>query len=88
MKKIQYMKLDADDIMEILLEYYQEQFEDSECAKGMFLGTPDHELRFVAAFASMENDEICKVDLRNVDKNMDYNGEHSFLRKNPNFYTK
>ena len=29
-KKIKYIKLDADDIMEIVLHYYQEKFNHSE----------------------------------------------------------
>lgn len=43
MENINYIKLDVDDIMEILLEYYQERFEDSEFAKGIFLGSADDE---------------------------------------------
>jgi len=33
MQNINYIKLDADDILEILLEYYQEQFENTTLAK-------------------------------------------------------
>ena len=33
-KKIKYIKLDADDIMEIVLHYYQEKFDHSEHARG------------------------------------------------------
>ena len=56
---MKYIKLDADDIMEILLEYYQERFDDSE---------------------------MRDVDLVKIDSQMEYNGEHAFLRKNPGFY--
>lgn len=86
MENINYIKLDVDDIMEILLEYYQERFEDSEFAKGIFLGSADDELRFIAAFGKMEDSKICDVDLEKIDSQMDYNGEHAFLRNNPDFY--
>ena len=86
MGKINYIKLDVDDIMEILLEYYQERFEDSEVAKGIFLGAADNELRFIAAFGQMGNSEIENLDLEKIDSQMDYNGEHAFLRNNPEFY--
>ena len=79
-----YVKLDCDDIMEILLEHYQDQFTDSDCAKGILLGTPDNELRFVAVYGN--NDDIKTIDLEEVDKEMDYNGDHAFLRNNPEFY--
>ena len=86
MKSKNFIKLDSDDIMEILLEHYQERFKDSEFAKGIFLGTPENELRFIAVFGKAEDDEICTIDLEKIDQQMDYNGEHAFLRKNPQFY--
>ena len=86
MGNINYIKLDVDDIMEILLEHYQERFEESEFAKGVFLGSPDNELRFIAVFGKVEDDEIRDIDLEKIDRQMDYNGEHAFLRNNPNFY--
>ncbi len=81
-----YIKLDCDDIMEILLEYYQEKFEDCEYSKGVFLGTPDNELRFIAVFGKMIDNDIKEIDLEKIDKEMEYNGEHAFLRNNPEFY--
>ena len=83
---MKYIKLDADDIMEILLEFYQERFDHSECAKGIFLGTPDNDLRFLAAFGNADEEEIDGVDLKTIDQEMDYNGDHSFLKRNPIFY--
>ena len=68
MGNINYIKLDADDIMEILLEYYQERFEDCELAKGIFLGTPNNELRFIAAFGAAEDCELRDVDLEKIDR--------------------
>ena len=84
MSKRKFIKLDCDDIMEILLESYQERFEEGGCSKGIFLGTPDNELRFIAVFG--EDEEIFDVDLRQIDQEMDYNGDHAFLKNNPKFY--
>lgn len=85
-KKVKYIKLDIDDIMEILLEHFQEQFENGEYAKGIFLGTPEEELRFIGVFGDQNNEELNNVNLKEIDKNMDYNGEHAFLRNNPDFF--
>lgn len=82
MENKKYIKLDADDIMEILLEHYQEQFTDSDYSKGIMLGTPDNELRFIAVFGKIEDEEIQKIDLEELDKKMDYNGDHAFFRRN------
>lgn len=86
MGKRNYIKLDSDDIMEILLEYYQERFEFSENAKGIFLGEPNSELRFIAVFGETNDEEIQSIDLEKVDQEIEYNGEHAFLKKNPEFY--
>lgn len=86
MGSINYIKLDADDIMEILLEYYQARFDYCELAKGIFLGDVDKELRFVAAFGAADEREMRDVDLLKIDSQMEYNGEHAFLRKNPDFF--
>lgn len=82
------VKLDMDDIIEILIEHYYDQFVGCVCAKGVLLGKADEDLRFVGAFGAMENDEIRDVDLIQLDKQLDYNGDHSFLKKNPEFYIK
>lgn len=88
MRNKNFIKLDSDDIMEILLEYYQERFEDSELSKGIFLGAPDKDLRFIAVFGKEEDDEIQNIDLEKIDSQMNYNGEHAFLKNNPDFYIK
>ena len=88
MENKHFIKLDSDDIMEILLEYYQERFEEGDYAKGILLGSADKELRFVAVFGKAEDDEIQDIDLEQIDRQMDYNGEHAFLKNNPDFYLK
>ena len=85
-KKIKYIKLESDDILEIVLEYYQEQFDHSECARGIILGTPDKDLRLIAVFGDIDNENIDNIDLEEVDKNMDYTGDHAFLKNHPEFW--
>lgn len=84
--KIHYVKLDMDDILEILIEHFQDQFEDVDAATGVILGTPENELRFIGAFGKYEETELGNIDLEMVDKSMDYNGDHAFLKDNPLFY--
>ena len=79
MKNRKIIKLDADDIMEILLEHYQEAF-DKAYAKGIILGAEYKELRFIAVFGEEQDEELKKLDLKKIDQQMDYNGEHSFFR--------
>lgn len=88
MRNRNFIKLDSDDIMEILLEFYQERFEDSELSRGIFLGLPDKDLRFIAVFGNEEDHEIQTIDLRKIDSQLEYNGEHAFLKNNPDFYIK
>lgn len=87
-KKIKYIKLDADDIMEIVLHYYQEKWKHSECARGILLGTPEKDLRLIGVFGDLDNKNIDNIDLKEVDQKMDYNGDHSWLKRNPDFYIK
>lgn len=85
-KKIHYVKIDKEDILEILIEHFYDQFKDTDTANGIILGTPDGELRFIGAYSKVEDAQVCNIDLELVDKKMDYNGEHAFLKNNPQFY--
>ena len=80
-------KLSEDDILEILLEYYQEK----ECAsfprsRGMLLGIPGDNLRFIGIYGKENDSSIAESDLSEIDKATDFNGDHSFLEKNPRFH--
>ena len=86
--EIKYVKLDMDDVLEILLEYFQEKLENGESAKGMFLGTPENDLRFIGAFSSVGNQRLSFIDLETIDKELEYNGDHSVLKSHPNFQIK
>lgn len=82
MGKICYKKLDEDDILEILIEHFQND-EFSEClnAHGCLLGNPGKDLRFVAAF-SKEEKPISEQTLAEIDKEKGFNGDHAFLKNN------
>jgi len=84
---IKYVKLDIDDLYEIVLEHYQELFK-CDYSKGVFLGNPECDLRFVAAFSNHNDSEINNVDLESIDEKIGFNGDHAFLKKNPDFYIK
>lgn len=85
-REIKYIKLDKDDILEILLEHFQDQFEDAEYAEGIILGTSEKELRFIGVFGNYDNDEIRNVNLEEVDRNMEYNGDHAYVKKHPELW--
>lgn len=82
MKKMFVKKLDEDDILEILIESFQTgKFSISEgCAK--FYGEPGKDLRAVIVINRGAHKEF---DLDEIDKNTEYNGDHYFLSKHPEF---
>lgn len=84
-KKYNLMKLDEDDILEILVEYFQGK-EKFGClqASACLMGESGKDLRFIGAFSSDE--EKIRCDFEKIDKEMDYNGDHSFIKKNPEFW--
>lgn len=85
--KVIIKKLNEDDILEILIEHFWEgELKDKVTAKGLILGVPGKNLRFIGAFGNEECDEIYNYDLEEIDKNHEFNGSHSFLEKNPDFY--
>jgi hypothetical protein len=86
-KNMVIKKLNEDDILEVLLEYYQEK----ECAsfphsRGMLLGIPGEDLRFIGIYGQEDDSSVAECDLSEVDKTTDFNGDHSFLEKNPRFH--
>jgi hypothetical protein len=78
-------KLNEDDIMEIVLEYFQNSDINAEYARGILLGTAGRDLRFVGLFGDENDQDIKGCDLVELDKNVDFNGDHSFLKNNPDF---
>jgi hypothetical protein len=86
-KNFIFKKLNEDDILEIIVEHFQE----TECydfirAKAYLYGEPGKDLRLIAVFSNDEQGEI-PFDFDKLDKEMDYNGDHSFLKKHPEFHS-
>ena len=84
MKTIKVKKLNQDDILEILIEHYW----GGECkkllnARATIFGTPGKDLRAICVFGNENDPEISQLDLGKIDSESDYNGDHSFLERNP-----
>ena len=87
---MEIIKLNEDDILEILLEHY---YQNKNCAflpfsRGILFGTPGEDLRFIGVYGQEEDSSVAGCDLAEIDKTADFNGSHSFLEKNPQFYWK
>ncbi len=80
MEEIKYMKLDYDDICEIIVEHYRDKIENSSGARCLFLGTPENDLRLIAAFSD-DWEALHEIDLASIDKKIEFNGEHAFIKK-------
>ncbi|KIR01966.1 hypothetical protein P261_00780 [Lachnospiraceae bacterium TWA4] len=84
-EKICYKKLDKDDILEILIEYFQEnEFLEFSFAEGYLLGDSEKDLRFIGVFSNNYK-KISEGDIKKIDREMDYNGDHSFLKNHPEY---
>lgn len=84
-KKIFYKKLDEDDILEILIEHFQNgELSDLISAQGCLLGKPGEDLRFIGVFSNKEYHMI-EPDFEKLDKELDYNGDHAFIKNHPEF---
>jgi len=87
-KSIKYFKLDEDDILEILIEHFQDQYSEFDCARGIIFGNPANDLRFVVVLGEDCDEIIREIDLKEVDKAIEYNGFHSFIKNNPKTHLK
>ncbi|MFC5529789.1 hypothetical protein [Cohnella yongneupensis] len=73
----QYFKFNSDDILEILTEYLAEKHGFGTFqSKAILLGDQSNGIRMVAIIGELEDDEIMKTDLEELDKDMKYNGDH------------
>lgn len=71
-RKICYKKLDEDDILEILIEHFQNgELSDFISACGCILGKPGNELRFIGVFSKSEK-QVPYQDLEELDKEINY----------------
>ena len=81
MDNIKYYKLDKDDILEIIIDYMYTMNEGYEYASGILLTDKD-EIRFVGGISKKN---VCNYNFEKIDKELDYNGEHGFIKNNPSF---
>ena len=90
MDKINYVvkKINEDDILEILIEHFPEiDDKDTPLSRGILLGEPGKNLRFIGIYGKEEDVvEFRNLNLEEIDASHDFNGDHSFLEKNPDFW--
>ena len=85
MKNVVIKKLDQDDILEILLEHFQDSHHEYTFARGELIGGADKDLRFIGVFGKEADQELYTYDLKQIDTVTEFNGDHMFLKINPEF---
>lgn len=80
--KIIYEKLNEEDMQEIVMEYLQEKHNLSS-AQIIMLGSVGKDLRCVCALK--ENVFSKPLNLEEVDKQIDFTGDHEWLKKHSDF---
>jgi hypothetical protein len=76
-------KFNQDDILEILLEHLGEENDfDMYQSSGMLLGTPGKDLRLIVVIGDIDDTGINKLNLEEIEKEVDYNGPHVDLNNN------
>ncbi|MGO4185806.1 hypothetical protein AB4Z17_32230 [Paenibacillus sp. TAF43_2] len=70
-------KFNEDDILEILTEYLAEEngFETFQ-SRAILLGRPGKDLRLISVIVDLEDDDISKLDLEDIDNKIEFNGSH------------
>jgi len=87
--KIQYKKLNQDDILEILIEHFlDDEFRGLGYAHGRLLGNIDEDLRFIGVFSEEGTMDELTSSINEIDLNCDFNGDHEFIKNNPEFQIK
>ena len=81
--KIVYEKLNEDDILEIVMEHLQEKHGDFPFSKIVILGEIGKDLRCICALSK----KVPRSDLNliEIDKKMEFTGDHAFLEQHPEF---
>ncbi|HJV17981.1 MAG TPA: hypothetical protein VJ546_11515 [Bacillales bacterium] len=75
--KRKIFKFNEDDILEILSEYLAEEHGFNLFrSKIMLKGEANKDIRMIAVIGDLEDEEISKLNLDNIDVEMDYNGSH------------
>jgi len=79
-------KYDEDDILEILTEYLAEENGFGTFAsRAKIIGESGKDLRLIAIIGENDNTEIENLNIEDIDSKMEYNGNHWFLKNNPEF---
>ncbi len=79
-------KLNEDDMLEILLEHFQDgELNDYPFSRGCILGSPGKDLRFIGVFSKEAETKDYKRDFEDIDNEIDFNGNHKFLKDHPEF---
>ena len=75
-----FYKLCEDEILDIINDYLCQinNYENSQ-SKLLILGTPNKDLRVLAAITPNSEDQLDELDLEKVDEELEYNGEKSSL---------
>lgn len=81
--KIIYEKLNEEDILEIVMEYLQEKYNNLPYSNSILLGEVGKDLRCICAIS--EKIPHSDLDLIEVDKKIDFTGDHEFLKQHPDF---
>ena len=81
--KIIYEKLNEEDILEIVMEYLQKKHDSLPFAKIVILGEIGKDLRCVCALS--KKIPSSDLDLIEVDKKIEFTGDHEFLNQHPEF---
>jgi len=81
-QKQMIFKYDEEDILEILSEYLAKKNDfETFNSKSAFLGTPGKNLRLISVIDD-EKSDLSDTNLSEIDKQINFNGDHSFLEKN------
>ncbi len=75
-------KLNEDDILEILIEHFQCKKNSQFCGYAKFYGMPGQDLRAVIV---VTRDPCSDINLDDIEKNIEYNGDHQFLSEHSEF---
>lgn len=70
-------KYSEDDILEILIEHLAQQNSYGTFnSKAKLIGKPGKDLRLIAVIGNMDDFDINKIDLDNLDEKLSFNGSH------------
>jgi hypothetical protein len=75
MNNVFFIKLSEDDVLEIILEHYQEKMSSESFATASFLGNPGQNLRLVGVISDLDGVGY-KFDFEEIDKSIDFTGDH------------